>query len=130
MALAPMDFSGEVKPLTAGVYKARIVSAEVKASKAGNPYVNWTLETFGSPEVNGKRVYHATPLSGGWVTKLAELHKAATGEDIDKEAKSYDPEMLVSKEVTIALGMRSYTAQDGTQKESTEVKSVSPNVPF
>ena len=121
MALVPMDFSGEIKPLSPGIYAARIVAAEVKHGKeSGNPYVNWQLETFGSPEVNGKRVFHMTQLQGGYVTKLAELHKAATGQDIDKTAKSYDPEMLIGKEVTVTLTSREYNG-----KTQMEVKAVS-----
>lgn len=120
--LLPMNFDGEIKPLSAGVYAARIIAAEGRVGKtSGNPYINWQLETFGSPEVNGKRVFHMTPTSGGWVTKLAELHKAATGEDIDKKAKQYDPEMLVGKEVTITLTTREYQGKD-----QLEVKAVAP----
>ncbi len=122
MALVPMDFSGEIKPLSPGVYNARIVAGEVKYSKEKNtPYINWQLETFGSPEVNGKRVFYMTPLSGGWVTKLADLHKAATGEAIDKKATSYDPEMLVGRELTATLVNREYQG-----KTSLDVKAVAP----
>lgn len=123
MSLMPLDFTGEVTPLQPGTYSARIVAAEAKTSAAGNPYINWQLETFGTPEVNGRRIFHTTPTTGGWVTKLAELHKAATGEDIDKKAKQYDPEMLIGKELTATVAMRSYTANDGTPKTAIEVKS-------
>lgn len=122
MSLMPLNFEGEIKPLQPGTYTARIVAAEGKVGKtSGNPYINWQLETFGTPEVNGKRVFHMTPTSGGYVIKLAELHKAATGEDIDKKAKQYDPEMLVGKEVTITVTNREYEG-----KTSLEVKSVAP----
>ena len=124
--LMPMSFEGEVKPLTAGTYAARISAAEGKTSAKGNPYINWQLETFGSPEVNGKRLFHTTPTTGGWVTKLAELHEAATGQKIDKKAKQYDPEMLVGKELTVTVVEESYTANDGTQKTRLGVKSVAP----
>lgn len=126
MALAPMDFSEEVTPLSPGVYNARIVAAEVKTSAKGNPYVNWQIETFGSPDINGKRLFHTTPLSGGWVTKLAELHKAATGEEIDKKAKQYDPEMLVGRELVATVVSRSYKGNDGTDKTGLEIKAVAP----
>lgn len=124
MALVPMDFSGEITPLQPGTYSARIVAAEVKTSQKGNPYVDWQFETFGSPEVNGKRIFYSTPMSGGWVTKLAELHKAATGEDIDKKSKSYDPDMLVGKELVATVVNESYTAKDGTAKTKLAVKSL------
>ena len=126
MALMPLDFTGEVTPLTPGVYTARIIAAEPKTSAAGNPYINWQLETFGSPEVNGKRIFHTTPTSGGWVTKLADLHKAATGEDIDKKAKSYDPEMLVGREIVATVTNRTYKGSDGSDKTSLEIKAVAP----
>ena len=126
MSLVPMDFSGEITPLNPGVYNARIVAAEVKTSKTGNPYVNWQIETFGSPEVNGKRLFHTTPLQGGFVTKLAELHEAATGEKIDKKAKSYDPEMLVGKELVATVVTRAYTGNDGSAKQGLEIKAVAP----
>ncbi len=126
MSLMPLDFSGEVTPLQPGTYAARIVAAEAKTSQNGNPYINWQLETYGSPEVNGRRLFHTTPTTGGWVTKLAELHKAATGEDIDKKAKQYDPEMLIGRELVATVANRSYTAQDGSQKNTLEVKSLAP----
>lgn len=127
MSLVPMNFDNEVTPLAPGVYKARIVGAEVKQGKTkddGTPginYVNWRLETFGSPEVNGKSVFHMTPLEGGFVTKLAELHKAATREDIDKKQKQYDPEMLIGKELVATLTQREYNG-----KTQLEVKAVAP----
>ncbi len=122
MALTPMDFSEEVKPLSPGVYAARIVAAEVKFGKeSGNPYVNWQLETFGSPAVNGKRVFHMTPLKGGWISKLADFHKAATGQEIDKKATQYDPEMLIGREITATLTSREYNG-----KTNLEVKAVAP----
>ncbi len=124
MALIPMDFSGEIKPLEAGTYNARVRAAVVKTSAAGNPYVDWQLETFGSPEVNGKTIFYSTPLSGGWVTKLAELHKAATGEEIDKKSKQYDPEMLIGKELVATVVAESYTAKDGTAKTKLAVKAL------
>ena len=124
--LMPLDFSGEVTPLKPGTYNARIVAAEAKTSQNGNPYINWQLETFGSPEVNGRRLFHTTPTTGGWVTKLAELHRAATGEDIDKKAKQYDPNMLVGRELIATVTMRNYTAKDGSPKETLEIKSVAP----
>jgi hypothetical protein len=126
MSLVPMDFSGEIKPLSAGTYAARIVAGEGKVSSKGNPMINWQLETYGSPEVNGKRIFYTTMTSGGWVSKLKELHKAATGEDIDKSAKQYDPEMLVSKEVTVTVVDESYTKNDGTQGTRLNVVSVAP----
>lgn len=122
--LIPLNFEGEIKPLPPGTYSARIIAGEGKVSAKGNPYINWQLETFGSADVNGKRVFHTTPTTGGWVTKLAEFHKAATGENIDKTAKQYDPEMLVGKELTVTLVSESYPASDGTQKERMAVKSV------
>lgn len=125
MALVPLDFSGEITPLKPGTYSARIVATEVKTSQAGKPYINWQLETFGAPEVNGRRVYHTTPTSGGFVTKLAELHEAVTGEKIDKEARQYDPEMLVGRELTVTLINENYTANDGTPKTRLAVKAVS-----
>lgn len=124
MNLLPMDFSGEITPLKPGTYTARIVQAEGKMSQAGKPYINWQIETFGSPEVNGRRVFHTTPTTGGWVSKLAELHKAATGEDIDKKSKQYDPDMLVGKEIIVTVVAESYVANDGSPKERLAVKSV------
>jgi hypothetical protein len=124
MAILPMDFSGEMKPLTPGTYAARIIGAVGKVSKAGNNYIDWQIETFGSPEVNGRQVFYGTPLSGGWVSKLAELHRAATGEDIDKTAKGYDPGMLVGKEITVTVVTESYTTNTGEAKIKTAVKSV------
>lgn len=126
--LVPMDFENEIKPLQAGTYTARIIKGEGVTSKAGNPMINWQLETFGSPEVNGKRIYHTTMTSGGWVTKLAEFHKAATGEEIDKKQKQYDPEMLVGKEIVVTVVDENYTASDGTQKARLGVKSVARHI--
>ena len=63
--------------------------------------------------------------TGGWVSKLAELHEAATGEKIDKEATKYDPETLISREVMMTVINESYPANDGTQKTRLGVKSIS-----
>lgn len=126
MSLTPMDFSGEIKPLTAGTYAARIIAGEGTVSKAGNPMINWQFETFGSPEVSGKRIFYTTMTSGGWVSKLADLHKAATGEPIDKTAKQYDPQMLVSREVTVTVVNKDYQKNDGSAGTRIEVVSVAP----
>lgn len=122
--LIPMDFSSEITPLQPGTYNARIIAGVGKVSAKNNPMIDWQLETYGSPDVNGKRVFYTTMTSGGWVTKLAELHKAATGEEIDKKAKQYDPEMLVGKEIVVTVVTESYTGNDGTPKTKLAVKSV------
>jgi hypothetical protein len=90
--------------------------------------INWQLETFGSPEINGKRIFHTTMTSGGWVSKLAELHEAATGEKIDKTAKSYDPQMLVGKELIATVVEENYTKNDGSPGSKIVIKSVAKKV--
>ncbi len=132
MSLMPLDFGDEIKPLKPGTYSARIVAFEPKVKeypgtdKKPLHMINWQFETFGSPEINGKRIYHMTPTTGGWATKTAELHKAATGEAIDKSAKQYDPEMLVSKEITVTVVNKGYTKNDGSTGERLEVVSIAP----
>lgn len=127
MQLVPMSFEGEIKPLQPGTYSARIAAGEPRLNKAGTGYyINWRFETFGSPDVNGKSVFYMTPTSGGWVTKLADLHKAATGEAIDKKQSGYDPQMLIGREVMITVFERAYQAADGSEKTSLDIKAVAP----
>jgi hypothetical protein len=122
MLITP-DFS-EVKeftPIAPGTYSARIVDCEVKDSKAGNQYANWKLELFGSPDVANRVVFHSTPFKGGWVTKLAELYKAAIGQEIDKK-KPFDTDMLIGKEVKVTL--TEGKDQNGELRKYPDVKSV------
>lgn len=111
----------EFAPIAPGTYSARIVDCEVKDSKAGNQYANWKLELFGTPDVNNRVVFHSTPFKGGWVTKLAELYKAATGQEIDKK-KAFDTDMLIGKEVKVTLAEG--RTKDGEVSQYPDVKSV------
>lgn len=55
------DYSEAVKPLEAGTYLCRVVSAEIKTGKeSGKHYVNWKLETVN----DNLLVYYSTPVEG------------------------------------------------------------------
>lgn len=98
------DFSEvtDSKPVPPGVYSARIKDVESKESQAGNTYLNWKLELFGTPEVNNRVVFTATPIKGAGAFRLQQLYKAATGEDISATS-GFDTDQLIGKEVQVTL---------------------------
>lgn len=123
MALIKPDWSEETKPVQPGVYAARVKDGEIKTSKAGNTYVNWKLELFGTPEVNNRVVFLSTPTGGPGIFRLAELYKAATGQEMDRNAP-FDTDMLISREVTVTLVEGK--DQNGNPKQFPDVKAVAP----
>lgn len=71
--------------LPPGDYPVRIVDSTVRESKtSGNPYINWTLETFGKSEdkLNGRKVFHSTPVTGKGAGILRQF-LSAMGESTD-----------------------------------------------
>jgi len=121
MSLIKPDWTEETQPVKPGTYAARIKECEVKTSQAGKPYGNWKLELFGSPDVNNRVVFMSTPFGGKGIFRLAELHKAATGEEIDRNA-AYDTDMLIGKEVSVTLVEGK--DQNGNARSFPDVKSV------
>lgn len=121
MGLIKPDWSEETQPVQPGTYSARIKDGEVKTSQKGSQYINWKLELFGSPEVNNRVVFMSTPVAGKGIFRLAELYKAATGEEIDKTAQ-FDTDMLIGKEVTATLVAG--VDQNGAPRQFPDVKSV------
>jgi hypothetical protein len=122
MALIQPDWTEETQPVKPGVYSARIKECDVKTSQKGSTYGNWKLELFGTPEVNNRVVFMATPFSGKGIFRLADLYKAATGEEIDRHA-NFDTEMLIGKEITVTLVEGK--DQNGNTRQYPDVKSVS-----
>lgn len=122
MLIVP-DFSeaAESKPVPPGTYSARIKAVEPKESQAGNKYLSWKLELFGSPEVNNRIVFHRTMISGPGAFRLRDLYAAATGKKIaDKE--SFDTMDLIGKELKVMLVEQK--DQEGNVSQFPEVKAV------
>lgn len=122
MALVTPDFTEVQGALLPGVYSARVADVEAKTSKAGKPYLNWKLETFGANDAaaNGRVFFHSTPTTGKGAFRLQELYKAAVGEDL---VGGFDTEMLLGREVKAVLV--DGVDQQGNAKAWPEVKSVS-----
>jgi hypothetical protein len=121
--LVKPDFS-EVSgndPVPPGTYSARIKECEQRESKAGNPYLNWKLELFGTPEVNNRVVFHMTMVKGKAAFRLQELYSAATGEQISDKT-GFDTDMLIGKEITVTL--TEAKDQEGNVRPFPEVKAV------
>lgn len=102
MALISPDFTDTKGQLEPGAYKARITASEVKTSQAGNLYVRWKFETFGTenPLHNGVEVYTSTPVAGKGAFRLHQLLKAALGE-LPPVGGQFDTEALHGREVMI-----------------------------
>lgn len=120
MLLTP-DTSECADQITPGEYKVRIKDAKVDKweGREGRPatsYVEWTLETFGEPEVknNGRYIRYKTPLNGKGAFRIASFYRAVTGSQL---SGSFDTEQLMGREVQVVVGMQKDT-------EYTEVKSV------
>ena len=60
-----------------GTHKARIADVQPKTSAAGNSYLSVVMEAFGSPEVNGKKLYVNAPTGGKAAWILEGVMKAA-----------------------------------------------------
>lgn len=125
MAVITPDLTeaGTRQAIAPGTYAARIKDCEVRTSQAGNDYLNWQLELFGKPEVNNRIVFYRTMIKGGGAFRLAELYKAATGEQL-KAGASFDTDALVGREVTTIL--TEGRDKDGNVSQYPEVKSVVP----
>jgi hypothetical protein len=120
--LVTPDLSEEIKPIEPGIYSARITSGEVKVSKRGQNMIKWTFSLFGREDVFGRTVTMHTMLSGPTISKLKQLYKAATGEDLPNG--DFDTDILLGKEVTLVLDKGKN--QDGQESKYLDVKSVSP----
>lgn len=131
MAQISVDLSEavELASVPPGIYPARIVNAEVKATNAGTGnYVQWEMQIFGATgeleRFNNHKVWHRTMTSGKGAGMLKALFKAATGEEL---AGGLDTDALLGKEVNLTLveGKR-----DGVPTGYPEVKAVKPYAPF
>lgn len=116
--LVTPDFSEVAEAITAGTYKCIVKKGEVKEWPSGGTYVNWELETIGSPEPknNGRRIYAKTSVGGKGAFMLQQIYQAAVGQAL---TGAFDTEQLVGKSVVVDLvdGVR-----DGQPTGYTEVK--------
>lgn len=124
MPLITPDFSETSKPVPPGVYSARIVDAEMRQSKAGNDYINWKLELFGSPDINNRVCFMSTPIKGPGAFRLQHLFEAATGTKVDTHSPSFNTDALMAKNVTVTLVERK--DQEGNTSAFPDVKLVAP----
>lgn len=124
MPVITPDFSeAATGAIPAGTYKARIVDAEVKTSKAGNAYIQWKMQIFGAEgqvsRYNNWNFNHRTMTSGKGAGMLKDFYKAATGEIAPT---SFDTDILLGKEVQVVLAEGK--DQDGNVSSYPEVKGV------
>lgn len=121
MPLITPDFSEVTDAVPEGTYSARIKDCEAKTSQAGNAYLNWKMELFGTPAVNNRVIFMSTPTSGKGAFRLQQLYKAATGEDLGKN-QQFDTDQLITREVQVVLVKQK--DQDGNDRAFPDVKTV------
>lgn len=120
--LVKPDFSEIAEEIVPGDYSVTVKKAEVKAWPDGSNYINWTLETYGSPEQknNGRYLFHKTSTSGKGAFMLQKFYRAATGEAL---TGAFDTEQLIGRKVAVQVvaGMK-----DGQPTGYNEIKAVRP----
>lgn len=124
MPLIHPDFS-EVKsdsPVPAGTYSARVKECELKESKAGTAYLYWKIELFGSPEINNRIVFTATPIRGPGAFRLQQFYRATMHQEINSKI-GFDTDSLLGKELSVTLSERKDS--EGNVMPFPDVKSVS-----
>lgn len=111
-----------VDGIPAGDYAVNVVDAELKTSKAGNPYLRWQLTVFDNPEpkYNGQAIWHSTPTTGKGAFRLAQLYKAAVGTQL--KGGSLDPRDIMGKRLNVTVVAS--LDQEGNASGFTEVKAV------
>jgi hypothetical protein len=122
MPLITPDVS-EVSPaIEAGSYRLRITGVEAGEWKTGTPFLKFEMETCesGSPELDGRKIWHRVPYTGKGAFRFAQMHSAAMGENY--ESGTIDPEIYLGREVAAVI-------VDGTDREGNlsgypEVKTV------
>lgn len=121
MQITP-DFSEAVESsnvITPGLYKARVEGVEQKTSKAGAPYLKWTMSIFGAEGNNARynnfKLWHTTMLSGKGAGILRDFLTATLG-----EARQFQTDEVLGKEVSVLVKIR--RLEDG--KEVNDVGSV------
>lgn len=120
------DFSEAVElsgTIPDGVYTVRITDAEMRESKAGNKYINWTLQIYGAPgdfaKYNNWTVFHRTMVSGRGAGMLRDFVKAATGE---VPTGSFDTDTLLGHEVQVTL--KTGKTPEGEDSRYPDVKAI------
>lgn len=117
MALIQPDFSEAVENLPEGEYAVRISDVEMKDSKAGNKYLNWSMETFGKDDdrLNGRKIFHTTPIAGKGAGILKAFVKACGME----ATNSFDTDELMGRELVVVL-------KNNPERAFPEIKAVKP----
>lgn len=106
MALIQPDFTEVADSIEVGeTVMARIVKAEAGTFESGTPYINWTMETFGSEDAknDGRKLWVKTPTSGKGAFKLKDLYKTVVGEQLEGQ---FDTDQLVNGELKVAVSER------------------------
>ncbi len=121
-----IDQSEVVDGIPEGEYKVNVVDAELKTSKAGNPYARWqfTVIDNADPRYNGQAIWHSTPTTGKGAFRLLQLYRAAVGAKLDKNSTKIDPKAILGKQLRITV-VNSHD-QDGNLNGFSEVKTVRP----
>lgn len=119
-----VNLSDVVDGLAEGEYKANVVDCEMKTSKAGNAYLRWQLTAFDCADArfNNQSVWMTTPTSGKGAFRLMQLYKAATGEKLDNQVTTLDPQKILGKQLWVTV-VKSLD-QNGGETGFMEVKAV------
>lgn len=113
------------EPMPAGEYQVRVTDAEMKTSKAGNPYIKWKLQVFGMEgdlaRFNNWPIFYNTMLTGRGAGILKSFLKCVMPE---YEGGAIDTDEALGAEciVNVKPGMK----PDGTPSGWPDVKSVRP----
>jgi hypothetical protein len=93
------DYSEAAVTLPDGTYKVRITNVEQRTAQTGTPMLNWKLEVTGNnnPALNGRVLFHSTPITGPGASFLKRFVKAVIGEEVAK----FDTTDLLGRELAI-----------------------------
>ena len=128
MSLVTPDVSGVTPDIKPGDYRVRVTEVASgswdKTDGSSTPYLSFVLETTGSDEanLNGRKIWHKTPISGRGAFTFAKMHKASIGEEY-QAGQQIDTEMYLGREVLVTL-VDGVNRQTGVPTGYTEVKAV------
>lgn len=130
----PASQLGGFAPIPSGIYIARVLDPVLGASKAGNLQIKFEWQVL-SGDYSGQKVRDQitfTPKSGPFV--LAYMVglglQRPTVPVPAKTLAAYVARGIDNRVAQITVGLRSYTANDGTLKQTNEVINIAASGPF
>lgn len=109
-----LDFRSALKYIGEGTYRARVASAALAQSKAGNPMVEVKFQILDEPEYVNK------PISDNWSLLPQALWRTAdklkafgySEEELMAGEMEFDPESLIGLECRIQVELEQYEGRD------------------